>query len=225
MTVKPCDVHRDTNSLVLGHEDQWVIPGRRHVPSKLNYHLTYHGFQPVLGLLLEYEGDPSWCANGEWFSALLQVDPHGLGDHGLKESLLPRTCEESTLSQQMGTYANDTDIDKVFQQEVIRKLEKNQFNPLRSSELEAKRTLIIFRGQPYTRKNEQTIKNEITTRNESANIQTVLKFPKGNILKIKFTEISKAIKEQEPGIKLFFMYNPSQDIKQENYINIMTWMK
>ena len=50
---------------------------------RLNYPLTCNGFQLVLDLLLEREGDLSWCVDGERYRVFLQVDPHGSANHWL----------------------------------------------------------------------------------------------------------------------------------------------
>lgn len=122
----------------------------------------------------------------------------------------------------MALTATDDDLDKIFN--IIDKtLEENDFSPQIPPQLNAQRSVLMFRVDEHIySNNEAVIKEEIEAKNEWAGtITKVHKFPRNNI-KITFTDTAKAKKSQETGIKLFSMKIPNNNIKQDDYISIMT---
>lgn len=123
------------------------------------------------------------------------------------------------------TSSND-ELDKIFNNTTDKKLEENDFLPQIPTELTSNRSVLIFRVDNHIHGNtERNIKEEIEHHNEWVGDIKVVKFGKDNTIKITFSDTTKAKKAQETGLKLFSMRIPSYNIKQDEYIGIMTCMR
>lgn len=120
--------------------------------------------------------------------------------------------------------ASDEDLDKIFNNVIDKILEENNFSPQIPAQLNAQRSVLLFRVCNHIYSNtEADIKEEIELKNDwTGTISKVHKFPRNNIIKVTFTDTAKAKKAQESGIKLFHMKIAPYDIRQDEYINIMT---
>lgn len=123
--------------------------------------------------------------------------------------------------------SSNSDLDKIFNNETDKQLEQNNFNPQIPPELSANRSVLLFNADNHIFCNsDNEIKAEIKERNEWVG-ETVdaLKFDKGNIIKVTFTDTNKAKLAQENGLKMFSMKIPKHDIKQCTHINILTCLR
>lgn len=122
---------------------------------------------------------------------------------------------------------SDEDLDKVFNSDTEKKLVENDFRPQMPPQLRALRSVLLFKVENHIFENsEKDILAEIESKNEwVGSINKVHKFPRGNIMKVTFEETNRAKKAQEQGLKLFSMKIPNYDIRQDEYINILTCMR
>lgn len=123
--------------------------------------------------------------------------------------------------------SNNNEMDKIFNKETDKQLQENDFWPQIPAELTSNRSVLLFRVDNHIHDNtERSIKEEIQRQNEwVGELTKVSKFEKGNIIKVTFNETQKARKAQETGLKLFSMKIPQYDIKQDEYIGILTCMR
>lgn len=122
---------------------------------------------------------------------------------------------------------DDKDADKIFQEESIRKLNSSQFYPTLPADIKARKTVLCFNVDSFIYDNsEDEIKQEMMHKNLwSENcIEQVVKFPNRNIMKVVFTQTQVALKATENGIVAFNICIPSDQIKQEKFIPILTCM-
>ena len=120
--------------------------------------------------------------------------------------------------------STESELDKIFNNKTDKFLQQNNFYPQVPPELNANRSVLLFRVDNHIYHNtESEIKEEIEKKNEwVGDLIKVHKFPEANIIKISFDETNKALKAMESGLKMFFMKVPQHEIKQDKYLNIMT---
>lgn len=119
--------------------------------------------------------------------------------------------------------STDEEIDIICSPTCTTRMRMENFSPVLPPQLKAKRTILLFRTDPYIYDNEtEEIKQEISAHNEFADgeIEMVFKFPRAKIIKVMFKQAATATKACEQGLKLFQMKIPHYNIKREEYIPI-----
>ena len=120
------------------------------------------------------------------------------------------------------TIAEDSDLDRLFNNVTDQALLKENFSPQIPPQLKANRSILLTNVDNHISENEHDeIKEEILKHNEwVTSIIQVHKFPSGRIIKITFSDSQQARKAQEAGLKLFYMKIPPFNIKQDQYHHI-----
>ncbi len=123
---------------------------------------------------------------------------------------------------------SDEDTDKIFNIQCANQLTNDGFTAFMPPELKAKRSVILFRVDDIIyNKDEQDIKEEIHGNNywAASEVETIFKFPKSNTLKVTFHQTRLAQKAKDTGLLLYNLKIPSHNIKQEEYVFIITCMR
>ncbi|ORD93408.1 hypothetical protein ECANGB1_2305 [Enterospora canceri] len=122
----------------------------------------------------------------------------------------------------------DEEIDKIFNTNLQRSLNDQNFNPIVPPELRAKRTIVIFNVDEYIY-NQPTkeIEDELIGENSwlQDGIESIFKVPRTKIMKICLNQTAAAKKATESGILAFHMSIPAHNIKIEEFIPILTCMR
>ena len=120
--------------------------------------------------------------------------------------------------------SSEGELDKIFNNKTDKFLQEDNFFPQVPPELNANRSVLLFRVDNHIySNNEQAILEETQNKNDwVGDLVKVYKFPDMNIIKISFDETSKALKALECGLKMFNLKVPNYEIKQDKYISILT---
>lgn len=120
---------------------------------------------------------------------------------------------------------DDYDADQVFQKNTLKDLHNFNFTPIVPPEIKTKKTVILFNVDEFVYENDaESIKEEIENKNSWATgeVAEVYRFPNSRTLKVTFTQTQTAIKATNSGLVLFNVSITPAQVKQEEYIPIMT---
>ncbi len=122
---------------------------------------------------------------------------------------------------------DDEEIDNIFAKKIIEKLAAEDYTPIIPPELRAKRTVLLFNVDEVIHNHQENeIIEEITANNLwIPTIDSIFKIPRTRIMKITFSETAIAKKATEKGILAFHLRIPAYNIKQDEFIPIMTCMR
>lgn len=118
---------------------------------------------------------------------------------------------------------DENEADRIFNRDIQKELEKQDFTPVIPQQLKVKKSVIINRLSDiiYDRDVEE-IEDELLLKNDwlGDEIDAIYKFPRSNTIKITFNQTSTAKKCSEKGLLAIHLSIPPSDIKQEEYIHI-----
>lgn len=126
--------------------------------------------------------------------------------------------------------AREEDADSLLNNETVKALKKEGYDPLLPPEVRARRSVLCHGvDQLIYDHTKPNIEDELEKKNPWAKIKQIHKFPANNrptrTIKIEFEDVSMATKAETDGLRLFNMSIAYHQIKRETYIPIKTCLR
>jgi len=119
------------------------------------------------------------------------------------------------------SYDDGQDLDNLFSDDCIAKLEELQCSPVLPPALRSSRTVILFRVDDLIYDNStETIREEIQRANRNLRVDDIYKFENSRTVKITFTSQRMAIECSENGLNAFYLHVAPANITRDRHVDV-----